>query len=101
MQRFAFQQLYNERFKDETLESMDDMLGTVSDKEIAVFQKAVKDIGKWKDLKGFQGYKTFMNYFGIKITKAKLKPMMYAALDRSTELKYHDWILGKFWRRYT
>ena len=95
-----FQQEYNNRFRNETLETMDYRFGTVNPQEIVIFQKEVKKIDDWKNLKGFDGYKTFLGYFGITISKNALKNKLYDAFKRSTKLKYHDFIVKKNWGIY-
>jgi hypothetical protein len=99
MQRFAFQQLYNNRFKDETLDTMDSKFGQVEQKEIEVFQQEVKKLDGWKNLKGCEGYMTFLDYFGIK--DYDLNSKLEWALERSHTAGYHSFVVKKQWYRYT
>ncbi len=96
MQRFAFQQLYNVKFSHETLDSMDARFGQVSQSEIELFQKNVKELCKWKDLKGDEGYKTFLAFFGL--SDDTLADRLKNALNRSTEAGYHSFLLQKEWK---
>lgn len=95
MQRFAFQQLYNVRFKNETLESMDSKFGQVSQEEIELFQKRVKELNAWAQLPGRQGYKAFLDYFGTPDTT--LEADLKVALDRSSVEGYDGYTVKRFW----
>lgn len=96
MQRFAFQQMYNIKFASETLESMDKRFGQVSQNEIELFQKNVKDLCKWKDLSGVDGYKTFLGFFGL--SDNDLADRLKNAMDRSSSIGYHSFVLQKEWK---
>ena len=96
MQRFAFQQLYNVKFSSETFETMDSRFGQVSQSEIELFQQNVKELCKWKDLKGHEGYKTFLAFFGL--SDDTLSDRLKAAMGRSTFAGYHSFLLQKEWK---
>ncbi|MCJ7637694.1 MAG: hypothetical protein MUO21_09425, partial [Nitrososphaeraceae archaeon] len=96
MQRFAFQQLYNMKFSHETLESMDARFGQVDQKEIELFQQNVKELCKWKDLSGAEGYKTFMAFFGL--SDNNLDERLKNAMKRSTSSGYHSFLFQKEWK---
>lgn len=98
MQRFAFQQLYNNKFSKETLETMDARFGQPDQKEIELFQKEVKNLCTWKNLNGRDGYKTFLNYFGL--SDCDLEQRLTKAMDRSTALGYHAFVIQKEWKPY-
>lgn len=98
MQRFAFQQLYNDRFNKESLQTMDDKFGLVPDTEIVVFQHEVKKLCNWNKLSGREGYKTFFEYFGLSIDDLEVR--LTNALNRSSKLGYHDFIVNKEWKSY-
>jgi hypothetical protein len=96
MQRFAFQQLYNNKFSTETLKTMDQRFGQPDQKEIELFQKEVKNLCAWKNLDGKQGYKTFLGYFNL--NDNNLEQRLNSAMDRSTEMGYHAFVLQKEWK---
>ncbi len=96
MQRFAFQQLYNNKFNKETLETVDSKFGCVEQKDIELFQAEVKKLASWKNLKGREGYKTFLEYFGL--DDKDLDKKMKDALLRSSACKYHDFVVAKQWK---
>lgn len=96
MQRFAFQQLYNTKFSSETLESMDSRFGQVEQKEIEIFQKSVKDLCNWKNLPGKEGYKTFLEYFGL--SDKDLSDRLKYAMAQSTKAGYHSFVITKDWK---
>jgi hypothetical protein len=96
MQRFAFQQLYNNKFSKETLETMDGRFGQPDQKEIELFQKEVKSLCAWKNLDGRNGYKTFLDYFGL--SDDTIEQKLNNAMSRSTSLGYHSFVLQKEWK---
>ena len=96
MQRFAFQQLYNNKFSKETLETMDNRFGQVAQDEIEIFQKSVKDLCNWKNLKGEEGYKTFLEYYGL--TDDNLADRLKNAMTQSTKAGYHSFLFSKEWK---
>ena len=96
MQRFAFQQMYNNRFCKETLDSMDKKFGQVDQQEIELFQAEVKNLCTWKNLKGEDGYKTYFAYFDVNIDTLETK--LRDAIARSSRLGYHSFVVSKEWR---
>ena len=97
MQRFAFQQLYNDRFSGETLESMDAKFGQVKQEEIELFQKHVKELEAWTKLSGRQGYFAFLQYFGM--TDQNLEKDLSVAIDASSVAGYDSFTVKKNWGR--
>ena len=100
MQRFAFQQLYNNEFSKVSLDEMDTRFGTVEDKEISLFQNKVKELNNWGKLKGRKGYQAFFEYFNLDGMNKDLENEIYEALERSTQLKYHDFVIKRNWSNY-
>jgi len=98
MQRFAFQQLYNNTFKNETLESMDERFGQVNQKEIELFQQEVKKLCAWKNCIGIDGYTTFLGYFGL--SNSDIKNRLVRAFNKSTRSGYHNFVIQKEWKYY-
>lgn len=96
MQRFAFQQLYNNKFHDETLDTLDKRFGQVEQYEIELFQKEVKNLCAWKNLKGKEGYKTFLEYF--KLSDADLGDRLRVAMTQSEKAGYHSFVIAKEWK---
>lgn len=98
MQRFAFQQLYNNKYNNETLETLDSKYGMPLDEDINIFQSEVKKICNWNKLDGRNGYKEFLEYFSLK--EDKLDEYMIASFELSTLNGYHDHIIKKEWKSY-
>ena len=98
MQRFAFQHLYNKTFSKETLESMDEKFGFISQEDIETFQRNVKIINNWNKLEGKKGYEAFYKYFGLEYGDMYKKQI--AALNRSDKLGYHSFVIKKKWQNY-
>ena len=96
MQRFAFQQLYNNKFNKETLDSMDNRFGQVEQSEIELFQKEVKNLCMWKNLNGIDGYKNFLEYF--ELSDNNLETRLKNAMQNSTKSGYHDFVISKEWK---
>lgn len=92
LQRFAFQQLYNKTFKNETLSSLDKRFGHVTQEEIELFQKQVKEICSWKSLNGLEGYAAFFNCFNMSTTTLKAK--LQNAFSTSTKCGYHKFVVN-------
>ena len=96
MQRFAFQQLYNNKFNKETLNSMDERFGQVDQCEIELFQREVKKLCTWKNLNGREGYKTFLDYFNL--NDDNLGDRLRNAMLNSTKAGYHAFVVSKEWK---
>lgn len=96
MQRFAFQQLYNNKFSGETLDSMDKRFGQVNQEEIELFQREVKQLCSWKILNGKAGYKAFFEYFGL--NHVYIENKLINALNNSTKFGYHQFVITKEWK---
>lgn len=75
---------------------MDQRFGQVSQNEIELFQKNVKDLCKWKDMSGIDGYKTFLGFFGL--SDNDLADRLKNAMEISTNIGYHSFILQKEWK---
>jgi hypothetical protein len=96
LQRFAFQQSYNDRFHRETISSLDERFGQVSEMEIDFFQKEIKDLQTWKNLDGVEGYQIFFKYFNLDIFK--LEEKIYYAMEKSTQNGYHSFLINREWK---
>lgn len=89
IQRFAFQQLYNNIFGKMTLEDFDTNLGQPTNDQMVKFQTEVKTILNWNNDDPMKMYMEFLNYFGITCTEKEVEIRLRNAFQSSENAKYH------------